>query len=126
MGMMIAGIALFGASYLAGAISGSVIGSLEDNECDCDDAYRMFIPIAGPLTLLNQSHNDARGLINGLLITDTVLQSAGLVLTIFGIIRFANSGQDEDDEVMLRPAPFMIGAAPLPGGGGVATFQFRL
>lgn len=123
---MIAGIALFGASYLAGAITGATLASMDNTDCNCDDAYRMLIPIAGPLTLLNQSHHhDARPIINAFLITDTLLQSAGLVLTIFGIIRFANSGHD-DDEVRLRPPPFMVGAAPLPGGGGVATFSLRL
>jgi len=113
---MIGGIVLFGVSYLVPAIIGGMVGSVDTDECDCMDAYRMFIPIVGPLTLLHKDI-DYRGL-NALLITDTVLQSAGLVMTIFGIMRFVASGQDATAQ--LREPGLHFVATPTPGGGYAA------
>lgn len=119
---MVAGIVLFGVSYLVPAMIGGVVGSLDDNICNCMNAYRMFIPIAGPLTLLHNDR-DYRGL-NLLLIMDTVLQSAGLVMTIFGITRYIASGQ-EDPRAQLHEPRMQFVAAPTPGGG-YAALRWRL
>jgi hypothetical protein len=113
---MIAGIVLFGVSYVVPAIIGGMVGSLNEDTCDCMDAYRMFIPIAGPLTLLHNDR-DYRGL-NALLITDTVLQSAGLVMAIIGIMRFVASGQEPTAQ--LREPRLQLVTAPTPSGGYAA------
>ena len=113
--MMIAGIALFGATYIFPAMVGVVLASETRDTCDCRDGYRMLIPVAGPLTLLH-SDGDYRAL-NGLLITDAVLQGAGLVLTIFGIMRYIASGHEEDEYSLEHPRPaWSFNAAPMPGG----------
>jgi len=53
-----------------------------------------------------------------------VLQSAGIVLTVFGIIKYASSAAEVDDYGRLTPK-LSWGAAPLPGGG-YAALQLRL
>ena len=122
--MMIGGIVLFGVSYLVPAVIGGAVGSLERDDCDCHDAYRMFIPVVGPLTLL---HNERKyNPLNAVLITSTVLQSAGVVLTVFGILRYAASAQAEEDEEYGRLTPNLSWmATPIPGGG-YAALNLRL
>ena len=122
--MMIGGIVMFGVSYLVPAIIGGAVGSLEDDECDCNEAFRLMIPIAGPVTLLHSGRDYTA--FNALMIMDTVLQSAGIVLTVFGIIRFVNSGQESEyDEAKLREPRFDFAALPTPGGG-IATLRLKL
>lgn len=121
---MIGGIVMFGVSYLVPAIIGGGVGSLKDDECDCNEAFRLMIPIAGPVTLLHRGSDYTA--FNALMITDTILQTAGIVLTVFGIIRFAKSApQDEYDDAKLREPRFDFAALPTPGGG-VATLRLRL
>lgn len=121
--MMIGGIVLFGVSYLVPAVIGGGIGSLDRDDCDCHDAYRMFIPVAGPLTLL---HNERKyNPLNAVLITSTVLQSAGIVLTVFGILRYAASAEAEDEEYGRLTPNLSWMATPTPGGG-YAALSLRL
>jgi hypothetical protein len=116
---------MLGVTYIAPVAIGGVVGSFDESYCDCRDAYRMFIPIAGPLMLLHGGRRYSE--LNGLLITTTVLQSAGLVLTIFGIIRYAASAQAaEDYEAYGRLTPNLSWmATPVPGGG-YAALSLRL
>lgn len=93
--MMIAGIVLFAASYVPPAIIGGLVGNLDDEQCDCNDAFRMWIPVVGPLTLLHED-KDYEAL-NALLIMDTIAQGAGLALTIFGVMRYIASGRSEEE-----------------------------
>jgi len=122
--MMIGGIVLFGVSYLVPAIIGGGVGSLDRDQCDCHDAYRMFIPVVGPLTLL---HDDREyNPLNALLITTTVLQSAGIILSVFGIMRYAASAREEEEYDYGRLTPRLkLVAAPLPGGA-YGALQLRL
>jgi hypothetical protein len=124
-GMMISGFVLFGVSYLVPAITGAYIGSLKDVSCECGDASRMLIPVAGPLTLLH--HEERYIAFDALLITDAVLQTAGLVLSVFGIISYVRSGAD-DDEDATAPLPrprLSVNVAP-SRGGALATLRLQL
>jgi hypothetical protein len=113
--MMIAGLVLFGVSYVFPAMVGIAVGSEKRDSCDCKDAYRMLIPVAGPLTLLH-GDSDYRAF-NGLLVTDAVLQGAGMVLTIFGIMRYIASAREADDYSLEHPrSPWSFDVAPAPGG----------
>ena len=123
--MLIGGLVMFGVTYIVPAVIGGVVGSIDEDHCDCQDAYRMFIPVAGPLTLL---HDERRyNPLNALLITTTVLQSAGIVLTVFGIIRYAASARaaDEYDEYGRLTPHLSWMATPVPGGG-YAALSLRL
>jgi hypothetical protein len=61
------------------------------------------------------SDGDYRAL-NGLLITDAVLQGAGLALTIFGIMRYIASAHEEDEYSLEHPPAWSFNASPVPGG----------
>jgi hypothetical protein len=123
--MMIAGLVLFGVSYVFPAMVGIAIGSEKRDSCDCRDAYRMLIPVAGPLTLLH-GDSDYRAF-NGLLVTDAVVQGAGLLLSIFGIMRYVASAHAQDDYSLEHPrSPWSFNATPLPGGGAYGALRVRL
>lgn len=114
---------MFGVTYLVPAMMGGVIGSIDKGDCDCHDANRMFIPIVGPLTLLH-SDSDYNPL-NALLIMTTVLQSVGALMTVLGIIRYAESAEDDDYEMGRLTRSLRIVAAPVPGGA-YAGLNLRL
>jgi hypothetical protein len=83
------------------------------DECDCREAYKLLIPIGGPLLLI-EGDNEPIG--NAALVFDSVAQTAGLLLAIIGIARFAASGSD-NPEPALRVAPHLtLDATPIPGG----------
>jgi hypothetical protein len=74
----------------------------------------MLIPVVGPLTLLH-GDRDYRAF-NGMLVTDAVLQGAGVLLTIFGVMRYMASA-NEDPYALAPPHPaWSFDAAPMPGG----------
>ena len=115
--MMVAGIALFAASYLPSAIIGLGVGTQDRSDCDCRDALRLAIPVVGPLSLW-KPHRDLNVLFNTLMVFDTLVQTTGVVLTVFGIIKYSLSAHDEDYGKLRKPtAPRLsFSAAPTPGG----------
>lgn len=119
-GMMISGIALLAAGYVPPAIIGLGVGMQDREECDCRDALRLLIPIVGPLTLW-KPNRDLNVFFNTLMVFDTLIQTTGLVLTIFGIMKYSASA-DEYSKLKQRTGPRLsFSAMPTPGGayGGV-------
>ena len=114
--MMIAGIVLFGVSYVPPAFIGGLVAGVDRDVCDCRDASRMFIPVVGPLTLLHDSSEYSA--LNALLVFDSIAQSAGVVLTVFGIIRWSKS-QDPELAKLTEPGWDWV-ATPVPGGAQTA------
>ncbi|HTU57349.1 MAG TPA: hypothetical protein VMF89_02930 [Polyangiales bacterium] len=113
-GMMIGGIALLAAGYVPPAIIGLGVGTQERSECDCRDALRLLIPIVGPLTLW-KPNRDLNVFFNTLMVFDTLLQTTGLVLTIFGIMKYNASAQDAEYGKLPKPK-LTFAATPTPGG----------
>ena len=115
--MMIGGIALLAAGYVPPAIIGLGIGTQDRSACDCRDALRLLIPIVGPLTLW-KPNRDFNVFFNTLMVFDTLLQTTGLVLTIFGIMKYNASAHDAEYGKLPKPmAPKLTFAAtPMPGG----------
>jgi hypothetical protein len=115
--MMISGIALLAAGYVPPALIGLGLGTQDRDECDCRDALRLLIPVVGPLTLW-KPHRDFNVFFNALMVFDTLIQTTGLVLTIFGIMKYNASAHDDDYGKLRRPtAPKLSFAAmPMPGG----------
>jgi hypothetical protein len=124
--MMIAGIALLAAGYVPPAMIGLAVGTQPRDKCDCRDALRLLIPIGGPLTLW-KPNEDLNVFFNGLMLIDSLMQTTGLVLTIFGVIRYNESAR-EDEYGALHPKKkpaLSFGAAPTPGGV-VGTLRLQL
>lgn len=114
--MMIGGIALLAAGYVPSAVIGLGVGMQEREECDCRDALRLLIPIVGPLTLW-KPNRDLNVFFNTLMVIDTLIQTTGLVLTIFGIMRYSASAHDEYGKLRRPMAPRLsFSAMPVPGG----------
>jgi len=113
---MVSGGVLFGVSYLAPPLVAAAIAGLPHLGGSDQEEFRMFIPVAGPLTLLH-SGGDYMWL-NAILVLHTVLQSAGLAMAIIGIMRFTDSGAEPSAH---QTAPRLrLMAAPLPSGGQAA------
>jgi hypothetical protein len=113
-GMLIAGVALFAGGYVPPAIIGLGLGTQDRKECDCRDALRLLIPVAGPLTLW-KPNKDLNFFFNSLMVLDSLVQTAGVVLTVFGIIKYNESAQNEELG-RLREPRLTYGITPLPGG----------
>lgn len=122
-GMLITGLAVFAGGYLPPAIIGLGFGTQDRSECDCGDALRLLIPVAGPLTLL-KPNKDLNFFFNTLLVFDSLIQTAGVVFTTFGILRYNESAQDEELDRPRKPA-LSFGATPLPGGA-YGSLRLRL
>jgi hypothetical protein len=112
--MMIAGIALFAGGYLPPAIIGLGVGTQDRHECDCREALRLLIPVAGPLTLW-KPNKDLNFFFNTLMVFDSLVQTAGVVLTVFGILRYNESARAEELGKLRKPQ-LTFGATPIPGG----------
>ena len=121
--MMITGIALLAAGYVPPAIIGLGVGTQERSQCDCRDALRLLIPVVGPLTLW-KPNRDLNVFFNTLMVFDTLLQTTGLVLTIFGIMKYNASAEDEYGK--LRPPPRLTFAATPTVGGAYAGLRLQL
>lgn len=91
------------------------MGTQDRKECDCRDALRLLIPLVGPLTLW-QPNKDLNFFFNTLMVIDSLVQTTGVVLTVFGILRYNQSAQDADEYGRLRKPALSFGATPLPGG----------
>jgi hypothetical protein len=121
---MIVGLGIFVGSY---AFTAAVAALLleKDHETgvtctNCRYADRMFVPIAGPWWFY--SHANGGG---GKALTATmgVLQGAGLVVSIWGIVKFASwSGGTERAALARDRIAFSV--APL-GDGGYAALHMR-
>jgi hypothetical protein len=110
--LMAAGLTVFGISYLVPAILGISVAS-EHGCLDCDVYYRMLIPIAGPLTLIKSDHGHGETtLVNAGLVAFSLVQTAGLILSVIGIMRFANRNEAE----VAPQAPLTFGVLPTLGG----------
>jgi hypothetical protein len=118
---MASGLTVFGISYLAPAIFG--ISLANEHGCiDCDVYYRLLIPVAGPLTFVKSAHGSGETkLVNALLFALSVVQLAGLIMSVIGIMQFANRNQDE----ATPEAPLTFGIAPTLGGAS-AVLRLRM
>lgn len=125
-GMMIGGIALLAAGYVPPAIIGLGVGTQERSNCDCRDALRLLIPIVGPLTLW-KPNRDFNVFFNTLMVFDTLLQTTGLVLTIFGIMKYNASAHDAEYGKLPKPmTPKLTFAATPTLGGAYAGLRLQL
>jgi|GEM_PF-5482090 len=125
-GMMIGGIALLAAGYVPAAIIGLGVGTQERSNCDCRDALRLLIPLVGPLTLW-KPHRDFNVFFNTLMVLDTLLQTTGLVLTIFGIMKYSASAHDAEYGKLPKPmTPKLTFAATPTLGGAYAALRLQL
>jgi hypothetical protein len=109
---MAAGLTVFGISYLAPAILG--ISLANEHGCiGCDVYYRLLIPVAGPLTFIKSAHgHDETTLVNAGLLALSLVQTAGLILSVIGIMRFENRNATE----ATPEAPLTFGVVPTLGG----------
>lgn len=114
-GMLIAGAALFAGGYLPPAIIGLGIGTQDRSQCDCREALRLLIPIAGPLTLW-KPNKDFNFFFNTLMVLDSLVQTTGVVLTVFGIMRYNQSVREAELGKVRKHPALTFGATPLPGG----------
>jgi hypothetical protein len=110
--LMAAGLTVFGISYLSPAILG--ISLANEHGCiGCDVYYRLLIPVAGPLTFVKSAHGHGETtLVNAGLFAISLVQIAGLILSVIGIMRFANRNEGEAPP----EAPLTFGIAPTLGG----------
>jgi hypothetical protein len=122
-GMMIGGIALLAAGYVPPAIIGLGVGMQERSNCDCRDALRLLIPIVGPLTLW-KPNRDLNVFFNTLMVFDTLLQTTGAILTVFGIMRY--NASVEDAEYGKQRTPRLTFSATPTLGGAYAGLRLQL
>ena len=123
IGLLIAGAATLGASYLLTAAVGLRMLSEVDVPAgaiclNCQSVGTAFlIPVAGPWIGLPQADSDKGGQVVAAILG--VIQAAGLALTVTGIVLFATSGAPDDSD------SFSLQLAPLPGGAvGSLRFAF--
>jgi hypothetical protein len=119
VGLMIAGLATLGGSYLFSVLVGLQLTSednLGPNEIclNCDKGDLFLIPVAGPWLFLEYADGTDGKVITAIM---GIAQATGVVLTIFGISKFVSSGQDN---YASRPS-LTLGFAPRPEGGGQAN-----
>ena len=121
---MIAGLAVFGGSYVFSALVG---GSLESGSAtqpgqtclNCDKGHLLYIPIVGPWLLM--PHADA-GAGQAVAAALGVAQAVGVLLSVIGIVQFVGSAPDETAS---NASHFAFGAVPLPGGA-YADLRLRM
>ncbi len=95
-GLMISGIAVLGASYLIGVITGAVLISISESACrNCDNVGNaLFIPFAGPfLGMAHTRHADAPLVLLG------IFQLAGAGLLAGGIVQYSLSKRRAEQEM---------------------------
>jgi hypothetical protein len=122
-GLLIAGAATLGGSYLITAFVGLTLlsGSATPSGATCLNCESVgtafLIPIAGPWIGLPHANSATGGQFVSALLG--IAQAAGLALTVTGIVLFVTSGsQDDSDGLSLQ-------LAPLPGGAvGSLRFAF--
>ena len=75
-----------GAGMLGGGwIVSALIGSTMINNDD-DNGYKLLIPIAGPLLLMQDTDGPLAGLADGFLLFDAAVQTAGAVMLVLGFV----------------------------------------
>lgn len=136
VGLMFAGWAIFGSSYLASAL----IGGLAIDPCDYidpDDSCRdeglyLLVPVVGPLVAIPY----ASPTIRAPLAIAFVAQAAGLSLGIAGTVLFLraraqNTAVNVDGvrltrrgDLRLNAGPTFVGGAALEGGGVTLRYRF--
>ncbi|XXY13751.1 PEGA domain-containing protein [Sorangium sp. So ce216] len=94
-GLITAGATIFGITYTPVSVSGSVAG-----------AELLVIPVAGPMIYAAQASGDGA---EGVLVTDGLLQAAGLALLASGIL-FPETTLVRED--VARSGPRFLGALP--------------
>ena len=117
---MASGLTVFGISYLAPAIFG--ISLANDHGCiGCDVYYRLLIPVAGPLTFIKSAHSHGETtLVNAGAVALSLVQTAGLILSVIGIMRFENRNEAE----ATPEAPLTFGVVPtLSGASGMLRLR---
>jgi hypothetical protein len=87
-GLMIGGIAMLGASYIIGVVSGAVLMDIDRDACrSCKDVGPLlFIPLAGPFVAIPQANSG-----DGMLVLLGAMQIAGAGLLIGGIVQYQMS-----------------------------------
>ena len=115
-GLMIGGLTVFAVGYVAAGFASAMLLAGTQESCHCTgDGLRLLIPIAGPLTVFQTTPDHT--VINTLLVTDTVVQSVGLVLSVIGIARFIAAPTFGGGYGALPPRPRLtVETAPVPGG----------
>ena len=97
VGLMIAGLATLGGSYLFTLAVGLQLSSEDDlgpyEVClNCDKGDLLYIPIIGPWLFLDYADGTDGKVLTAIM---GIAQATGVVLTIFGISKFISSGQDD-------------------------------
>ena len=111
-GLMIAGLATFGGSYLFTALVGMTMLSKSNESAgqtclNCDSVgSKLLIPIAGPWVALPEADGDDGKFVCAVL---GIAQGVGVALSIAGISQFVSSGSPSAGDASLH-------VAYLPGG----------
>ena len=119
-GLLIAGIATLGGTYLFSALVGAMLLSglvtPPGATClNCETAgIPLLIPIAGPWIALPHANEATGGQVVMAILG--IAQAAGVILTGVGIAVFATSGPKREESLALLPR-VDLQLAPLPGGG---------
>jgi hypothetical protein len=113
-GLMIAGLATLGGSYLFSVLVGLELAKADSDPgticTNCDKADLFYIPIAGPWLFLPDADGSDGKIIAGIM---GLAQATGVVLSIVGIAKFASSGEPDANAQAPR---LTLGLAPTPSG----------
>jgi hypothetical protein len=121
---MIAGLATLGGSYMFTALVGYGLLTYEDQHpgercLNCDSTgSALLIPILGPWIAMSDANSEKGG--PAVCAILGIAQATGVALTIAGIIRYVNSGEQQNSRVAKdRFSNVTVGLAPIRGGGAV-------
>ncbi len=115
-GLMIAGLATLGGTYLFSALVGVELLSYEDSHpgeicLNCNSTGKaLLVPIAGPWIALPDANSHSGGKVVCALLG--LAQATGVVLSIVGISRYVSSGKPEAS----ASSGVMVGVVPTQGG----------
>jgi hypothetical protein len=97
---MISGIAVLGATYMVGALTGAIL--LDVDSCsNCKDlGTYLMIPVAGPFLAMGPADNG-----RAFLALFGLAQSAGAALMIGGIVKYVRSKRRAEEAYALELSP---------------------
>lgn len=98
--MMISGIAVLGATYMVGAITGAIL--LDVDSCDnCRELGTfLLIPVAGPFLAMGPAENG-----RAFLALFGLAQTAGAALMIGGIVKYVRSKKQAEAAYAFKLSP---------------------
>jgi len=113
VGLMIAGLAIFGAGYVGSALSLAASSAIYGDSAAIGP--EILVPIAGPWLALSSTNWDAvpdsqRSQAQATLVLQGGLQAVGAVLSIVGISQYASKEADNPRRLTLQFAPTTGGA----------------